>query len=1179
MPGDEIARSGSRERNGKCYSHVCDETCKKTTQIETSCEQTTTPRIRTTHPTTTSCACYHEGRTYLEGDEIARSHSRERNGKCYSHVCDETCKKTTRIETSCEQTTTPQIRTTHPTTTSCACYHEGRTYLEGDEIARSHSRERDGKCYSHVCDETCKKTTRIETSCEQTTTPQTRTTPPTTTSCVCHHEGRIYMPGDEILRSGSRERNGKCYRHVCDETCKKTTRIETSCEQTTTPRIRTTHPTTTSCACYHEGRTYLEGDEIARSHSRERDGKCYSHVCDKTCKKTTRIETSCEQTTTPPKTTPPTTTKCVCYHEGRMYMPGEEIARSDSREKDGKCYSHVCDSSCMSTTRHEKQCTTIKPPTKSVTTSPPTRTHTTQCSCYHNGKVYIPGEEVTRSTILEKCYKFVCDGNCGELPATEISCKTTPTTTPTTTKPTTKSTVTTISTTTPCVPHTNWQIANCTKAVCSSEGQLQIVQKSCTSPPVITCANKMKPIAVPDGDSCCWHWECPCMCGGWEDHYLTFDGTYYTYQGNCTYVLAEEIVKTVDNFGIYLDNYDCGDTPGITCPRHLTVRHETQEIIISHKTISPISLETRVNGNLVLLPYTKQGVKVYKSGVYFVAEIPELQTIVTYDGLTFTIKISHGKFFNNIHGQCGTCTNNQADDCRMANGKIATNCEAMADSFMVHDPAKPHCKRIPRVHPTIPPTCKSSLCDLIMGPVFQKCHEIHSPEPFYQACLVDSCNKDNSHKQCTSLQHYASICGDRGVCIQWRSHAPACPFTCPSNKVYDACGPALPKTCQTAPMDAIELNNYKRVVEGCFCAKGSMPFSMAIDACVSDCGCVGPDNIPRKYGESFEFNCETCTCLEGGSGITCQKRECHHVRKEGCTREGFYQVTQISATNKCCEETVCRCDPSRCSRTFPKCGPGFELKGDIEEGHCCPTYACKPKHVCVSGNAEYLPGSHVYTEKCENCICAHDGNNFTIACHPFACNIHCPAGFKVKKNSPSDCCGTCVQTNCVVKYEGSYRLMNPGDELPSMNDNCTMYKCSLINDQFVTTVSQTSCPTLNEEDCEPGSIHRSLNGCCRTCIFKNDSCKIQAFDDYLTYQGCTSVTRVKMSRCEGSCRTSSMYSAHAQTMSHTCSCCQEVQTTTIKVKLRCPDGTSLDHKYIDVQECKCTGTKCPDGNI
>eukprot|EP00079_Xenopus_tropicalis_P024585 XP_012817327.2 PREDICTED: mucin-2-like [Xenopus tropicalis] len=462
------------------------------------------------------------------------------------------------------------------------------------------------------------------------------------------------------------------------------------------------------------------------------------------------------------------------------------------------------------------------------------------------------GEEITRNKILGKCYKVVCDGNCGEIPATEFPCEstttpTTPTTpTETTTKTTTPSstTISTISTTTPCVPHTSWQIFKCTKAVCNGNGELQIVQKSCTPPPEINCANKMKPIAVPDDDSCCWHWECPCVCSGWGDsHYLTFDGTYYSYQGRCTYVLVEEIVKTIDNFGIYLDNSDCGHKTGITCPRKLTVRHKTQEILISPKTSTPSNLETHVNGNLVLLPYTKYGVSIYQSGVYLVVEIPELQTNVTYNGLTFSIMMPYGKFYKNTHGQCGTCTNNQADDLMMANGKVTTSAVAMADSFMVHNPDKPRCNSIPPVHHN---TCKSAVCDLIMGPVFQNCHAFHSPEPFYQACLLDSCNKANSDSECSSLQHYASVCGDCGVCIQWRSHAPSCPFTCPSNKVYDACGPALPITCQTRPTDTMAMKNDRRVVEGCFCAKGSMPFSMKIDTCVSECGCVGPDNIPRK---------------------------------------------------------------------------------------------------------------------------------------------------------------------------------------------------------------------------------------------------------------------------------------------------------------------------------------------
>lgn len=73
---------------------------------------------------------------------------------------------------------------------------------------------------------------------------------------------------------------------------------------------------------------------------------------------------------------------------------------------------------------------------------------------------------------------------------------------------------------------------------------------------------------------------------------MTFDGLYYSYQGNCTYVLVEEIEKTVDNFGIYIDNYHCDAEDVVSCPRALIVRHETQEVRI--ETVKPNTLEVEV---------------------------------------------------------------------------------------------------------------------------------------------------------------------------------------------------------------------------------------------------------------------------------------------------------------------------------------------------------------------------------------------------------------------------------------------------------------------------------------------------------------------------------------------------------------------------------------------------------
>eukprot|EP00079_Xenopus_tropicalis_P034854 XP_017948625.1 PREDICTED: mucin-2-like [Xenopus tropicalis] len=889
-------------------------------------------------------------------------------------------------------------------------------------------------------------------------------------------------------------------------------------------------------------------------------GICYSIVCDINCNDgANAIEVPCE--TTPPTTTtktPPTTTKTP---------PTTTTTTPPTTTKTPPT---------TTTTTISSSTTTKTPSTTTTTTTTPTSTTTTTTK---TPTTTIPTTTTTSRTTSTTTTTTTTTTKTTTPTTTPTTTKTTTktTTTPTTTKTTTKSTTNTISTTTPCVPYTNWQICNCTKAICNAAGQLQIVQKGCVPPPAITCANKMKPLAVPDDDLCCWHWECPCMCAGWGDpHYLTFDGTYYTYSGNCTYVLVEEIVKTIDNFGVYLDNYNCGDTTGVTCPRNLTVLYETQEITISPTSFAPITLETRVNGQLVLLPFTKFGVNIYKAGVFYVVELPDLKTNVTYNGVTFTIEMPYRKFYNNTHGQCGTCTNNQADDCLLSNGTVSTSCVAMADSYTINDPAKPQCKSNLTPPLPVPASCRSPLCDLIMGPIFKACHAAQPPGPFYQACLYDSCNVANSNIECTSLQHYATICGDHGICIPWRSQALDCPISCPSDRVYNACGPALPVTCKTAPSDAAALKNDIRVMEGCFCPSGTMPFSTGIEICVGTCGCVGPDDIPRVYGETFEFNCAVCTCLEGGRGIVCQQQQCLDVVNATCTLEGFYSVTQPSATNKCCTETVCRCDPSLCSNNFPVCGPGYEIVGDVDAGHCCPTYVCKQKQVCVSGNAEYMPGSQVYTENCEDCVCtANQNNNLTISCSPVVCNVQCPTGFEVRKNSPSDCCGTCQQTNCVLNYNGAYRLMNPGDVLPSVNDSCTVYKCSLINSQFITTISQIACPSLYEEDCEPGSIALLPNGCCKTCIQKNSSCNVQVFDDYLNYQGCTSLQRIRMSRCEGSCDTYSMYSADAQSMSHKCSCCQEVSTTKNIIKLQCADGSFIDHEYIDVNGCQCTGTACP----
>uniref|UniRef100_A0A8C5MIP5 Mucin-2 n=1 Tax=Leptobrachium leishanense TaxID=445787 RepID=A0A8C5MIP5_9ANUR len=714
------------------------------------------------------------------------------------------------------------------------------------------------------------------------------------------------------------------------------------------------------------------------------------------------------------------------------------------------------------------------------------------------------------------CYRVICHDNCS-VTIDHWYCG--PSTTPTPTKPSTTVSTTPVKSTPTKTPSTTalpgcpfdpwrehnetWYLCNCTIARCLENNTIEIVEVKCEPPPKIECANGHPPIAVPDDDLCCWHWECDCVCTGWGDpHYVTFDGTYYSYQGNCTYVLFEEIRQTVDNFGVYIDNYDCGAQDLVSCPRNIIVRHETQTI----------QIVVLVNGQIVGIPYSKFGVKIYRSGINYVVEIPELQANVTYNGLAFSVKLPFRLFGHNTQGQCGTCTNNKTEDCRLPSGEIISNCEIMADAWAVEDPRKPYCGT--SIKPTKPPapTCEPSLLNNKYIQTFGFSRKYHTtvlpPTHFYQACVFDSCHVPDGNMECISLQQYALMCAGLGVCIDWRSHAPEC-------------------------QDNDENNN--RIIEGCYCPYGTMPFSSAVDVCVETCG-------KRK---EFQIDCQDCVCREGGSGIICTKRECGDKEVIQCELDGFYPVTVPSPTDPCCTVMECKCDTNRCYKPPPNCGLGHEVVSEIPDGQCCPVYSCVRKNVCVHGNAEYLPGSPVYSDKCQTCVCPKDASVTTgleIECTHVACNVTCPEGFELQSDN-GDCCGVCVQTHCVLNENGKYTLLSPGEHIQAEDDNCTIYSCTVIRRQFITSVSTISCPYFDEKTCEPVSI---LVGFVMPRVFVKNN---------LT-------TDIKPKPMKHVSNMPASYSS-ARSIAHSCTCCHEVRTIKKFAKLQCDDGSVVTHKFID----------------
>ncbi|KAM3669970.1 mucin-5AC [Ammospiza maritima maritima] len=815
----------------------------------------------------------------------------------------------------------------------------------------------------------------------------------------------------------------------------------------------------------------------------------------------------------------------------------------------------------------------------------------TPCFCKIGDAIFSPGDLIYNRIDSDGCrFYAICSPTCNierhavhcpvtTLPSTSSSEWSTITTAvplpPTSTRPPFHGCVSNIYP--PLQPGERFKLSNCTEVICNGDNNIDVVPTYCPPVKEITCANKYPPTLVPDENGCCYRYECQCVCSGWGDpHYITFDGIYYTFLENCTYVLVKQIVPRYDNFRVYIDNYYCDAKDGLSCPKSIIIFYKSAEVVLTRQLMNGVMTNVMYFNKKIVGPgFKKDGISFSTLGINMIVEIEEIGAVITFSGLIFSVKLPYSKFGNNTEGQCGTCTNNKEDECRLPSGKIISSCPQMAHHWIVDNNKSCHGVPVPPTITTPPPKpqCQTPpLCKLILSEVFAECHTVIPPEPFFKGCVFDGCRIDDESMQCSSLEIYATECAARGVCIDWRRMTNnTCSFSCPSSMEYKPCGPINPVSCD----QSYERPGYG-VTEGCFCPEGMTLLHAESSICVSECFCREPNGMSRQPGEKWTEDCQECVCDKNTLKVKCKKHECSLTQQIFCEEPGYMPVEIPIPDDPCCTRTECYCNTSLCADITPQCLEGQEIITIMPPGNCCPIFECRQG--CVVNETYYAPGAAVPSGPCEECTCSASSpsrpHHLAVTCQPVICDTYCPLGYKYTVE-PGQCCGTCKAAACVVTVgDNITHVLHEGEHWNPPGDNCTVYTCEKHTDQFIQVIKEASCPAFNHDDCDPDDIRLSDDGCCLVCRRVPKFCMKYNTTTVINYNGCMSPAPVEITYCEGSCDAYSRYSQMTNTMVHKCSCCQEIKTSKRKVTLMCSDGTSLDHSYTYVEKCSCVDAEC-----